>query len=284
VFNFLEDELEIYTDNMVIERAHRLGPRFNSRNEDPKRPIIVRFRDYMDTELIMGRAYKLKGTPFGIDRDYPKEISVARKELYSCQEAKDARQLRKKVQIAYPAKLIIEGQLIRDKFPEWQKYMRQDRLENICFSQQRLNVNVSVADQGIKASTATVANSESDRFSSDSESEDVFSGTNTHEDESARRKQTERGGDKHVIQMTSQDKRPRGGPDREKKCKTNEQPRKSNTQGSQTLHNNQTSEITRPGLSQHSDHSTDRSRARNRNRSSKHSNDSPTDPVNSTRL
>ncbi|KAH3795397.1 hypothetical protein DPMN_148947 [Dreissena polymorpha] len=81
VIRFLENELEIETEGMMIDRAHRLG-RINCHLNDQKRPMIVRFRDYVDTETILARALKLKRSLFGIDRQYPKEIARARKELY----------------------------------------------------------------------------------------------------------------------------------------------------------------------------------------------------------
>lgn len=50
---------------------------------DPKRQMVVKFQDNVDTETIMLKAYKLKGSRFGDDRQYPKEKSKARSELYS---------------------------------------------------------------------------------------------------------------------------------------------------------------------------------------------------------
>ena len=85
---------------------------------DPKRPIIVCFRDYNDTELVMEQAYPLRGSAFRLDRDYPKEISQARKDLYSSKEAKEGRRKQLRVQIKYLAKLFVDGRFVRDKFPE----------------------------------------------------------------------------------------------------------------------------------------------------------------------
>ena len=59
----------------------------------------------------MNKAYKLKNTHFGFDRDYPREIAEARKQLYTCEEAKRARYERKNVQIRYPARLFFDGVL-----------------------------------------------------------------------------------------------------------------------------------------------------------------------------
>lgn len=88
--NFMRDELDIDPDEMYIERAHRLGSLLSNRyrgKQDPKRPIIVRFMDYNDTDRVLEKGYRLKGSAFGLDRDYPKEIAVARKELYASSEA-----------------------------------------------------------------------------------------------------------------------------------------------------------------------------------------------------
>lgn len=53
VFDFLENELEIDTSEMRIERAHRMGKLTDRRINDAKRPMVVRFRDYIDTETIL---------------------------------------------------------------------------------------------------------------------------------------------------------------------------------------------------------------------------------------
>jgi hypothetical protein len=58
----------------------------------------------------MQKAYKLKGSKFGVDRDYPREFANARKSLYNSLEAKQARQDKEKMYITYPAKLFIQGQ------------------------------------------------------------------------------------------------------------------------------------------------------------------------------
>ena len=126
LLSFLEDELEIDTTGMCIDRAHRLGRRVNG--YDPRRPMIVRFRDYTDTERILQQAYKLRGTRFGVDRDYPKEIAEARRALYACTEAREARARRSKVQIRYPARLFIDGQLVDDKFPDWFQILSTPRI------------------------------------------------------------------------------------------------------------------------------------------------------------
>lgn len=57
--DFVHRHLDLDAGNMYLARAHHLGPRrIGQRN--PKRPIIVNFRDFCDTDLIMNRAHMLR--------------------------------------------------------------------------------------------------------------------------------------------------------------------------------------------------------------------------------
>lgn len=132
ILNFMARDMGIDTGGMVIDRAHRVGAitQIHKLNRtDPKRPVIARFRDYRDTEHILERSHKLKGTKFRIDRDYPKEIVEARKRLQYCEEAVNARKRGVKVQIKYPARLFINGQFVRDEFPDWYDCMKINRID-----------------------------------------------------------------------------------------------------------------------------------------------------------
>lgn len=73
-----EDQLQLddARSSIVIDRAHRLGKRRN--RAFSRRPIIVAFKDFADTERILSRGYFLKGTRFGVNRDYPMEINEVR--------------------------------------------------------------------------------------------------------------------------------------------------------------------------------------------------------------
>lgn len=123
IFRFLEDKLSI-DELPSIERAHRLG-RFNP--QKGPRPIIVAFSFFKDTEDILSQARSLKGTPFGISRDYPPEITRARQELWP--RFKEAREDRfNRVTIGYPAKLIVNGAVICDLFPDWDVVMKGSRI------------------------------------------------------------------------------------------------------------------------------------------------------------
>ena len=111
---------------MNLARAHRLGPRKIGIG-DPRRPIIVNFRDFIDTDTIMNKAFMLKNTPFSITYDLPKEINEARKRLWSDLRSIKANKPFVKFQILYPAKLLVEGK-VRDELPDWGKVMQGSRL------------------------------------------------------------------------------------------------------------------------------------------------------------
>ena len=94
------------------------------------RPIIAAFRDFPDVELILANAKKLKGTTYGINRDYPKEIADARRDLY--RQLKEIKRADSEVEVSlqYPAKLIVNGKLHTDKFPKWREIMKKSRFES----------------------------------------------------------------------------------------------------------------------------------------------------------
>ncbi|MES9880124.1 MAG: hypothetical protein ABW185_04505 [Sedimenticola sp.] len=122
ITKFLTSKLFIDRDQFSIARAHRLGrPRYQY-----IRPIIVAFGDYTDTELVMSKVRHLKGTGFGVDRDYPREIVDARKKLYP--GFKLARETQKRPAIKYPARLVVDGKTIQDEFPDWYDTMQLDRV------------------------------------------------------------------------------------------------------------------------------------------------------------
>ena len=78
----------------------------------------------------MSNAKRLKGTPYGINRDYPKEIADARRDLY-----KELKQIKHDdreadVSLQYPAKLVVDGSVRTDRFPKWRAVMKKSRLES----------------------------------------------------------------------------------------------------------------------------------------------------------
>jgi hypothetical protein len=130
IFELLESSLAMNTSDIYISRAHRLGAK-NPNRQIQSRPIIVCFRDFCDTENIMGRARMLKDTPYSVDVDLPREIQQARSRLWPRFKKCKQENPRSKVTIVYPAKLIMDHRLIHDEMPEWGRYMRNDRLLEI---------------------------------------------------------------------------------------------------------------------------------------------------------
>ena len=130
----ISEKLNINTENMYIQRAHRLGTlqrrgqiwrtEAHSRATPKPRPIIVCFRDYQDIEKILANVHLLKNSNIGIHRDYPKEIVDARSELWPLFKSEREQNPRAKVSIGFPAKVIVNGKVISNKFPDWYQVLR----------------------------------------------------------------------------------------------------------------------------------------------------------------
>ena len=125
------DNFQLDPDEICIQRAHRIGRLRKSRPKQiiHHRPLIAAFRDYQDCELILSHASRLQGTNKGISRDYPQEIIKARKPLRAEMKALKQSQPEAKISIQYPAKLVIDGRVHMDMFPQWREYMKRDRLK-----------------------------------------------------------------------------------------------------------------------------------------------------------
>lgn len=74
VRNFIQNQLNIDTKDIEIERSHRIG-RFQ---KDKQRPIVSRFLRFKDKETIKKSSFKLKGSTFGLSDQYPREINEKR--------------------------------------------------------------------------------------------------------------------------------------------------------------------------------------------------------------
>ena len=123
IARFLKDNLQI-DPCPAIPRAHRLG-RFRPNST---RAIIVYFLDFRDTELVLENANKLRNTNFHINRDFPKEIVNARKTLWP--ELKRLRGMhpKSKISIVFPAKIVADGRVVADMFPDWSQVLNGDRI------------------------------------------------------------------------------------------------------------------------------------------------------------
>ena len=72
----------------------------------------------------MSNGRLLQGKPFGISRDYPKEIIAARGRLWPEYKSLKFKYPDDKITIAFPAKLIWGGRVKRDEFPDWVSIMK----------------------------------------------------------------------------------------------------------------------------------------------------------------
>ena len=127
IYEFLYDMFGIAAERVVIERAHRLGP---WKRAVRKRPIIVAFRDYSSTELILNEAFQLRGTRFSIDKDYPAEIAKARRLLWNRYKQLKITS-RETVKMVYPAKIIVGRKVVEDAFPGWNSILKSERVEPV---------------------------------------------------------------------------------------------------------------------------------------------------------
>ena len=73
----IREKLDIDTDGISIERAHRAG----KKKDGKQRVIIARFLDFKDKERIMKRANRLKNSGIYINEDYAEETMKKRAEL-----------------------------------------------------------------------------------------------------------------------------------------------------------------------------------------------------------
>lgn len=149
IAEFLKEHLNI-DPCPTIPRIHRLG-RFQ-RNKT--RPIIANFIDTRDADNVVSNAKLLKGKKFSINRDFPKEISNARKALWPEFKETRSRYPNSRVSLAYPAKIVKDGTVIVDKFPHWNLMLHGDR--------QSIDVERSIAlhsqPQGARAFNGPYAN------------------------------------------------------------------------------------------------------------------------------
>ena len=78
VRGFLEETMQVNTSSIELDRCHRIGPR----RRDKIRPLVIRFLRYKDKEYIRKLApEKLRGSPYGISEQFPKEIADRRRLL-----------------------------------------------------------------------------------------------------------------------------------------------------------------------------------------------------------
>ena len=131
LYDFMAGALQLsdaQLDDIVFQEVYRLsrvkrGVAPDGRPWKP-RPLLARFRDFRIRQSILGRAKALKGTEYAIREDFPAEIRTARGKLW--EDLKRAKSEHLKAKIAYPAKLVVEGQVVKVMFPDWGKWTPAD--------------------------------------------------------------------------------------------------------------------------------------------------------------
>ena len=110
---------------------HTAKQRQRQRTDNHKRPIIIAFQKYSNIDRFLDAAYILKGSSYSVTRDYPKEKVAFRQRLMPI--FKSERQNRNnKVSIEYPARLVVNGHVIKDEFPDWYQVLEYDRYTLAC--------------------------------------------------------------------------------------------------------------------------------------------------------
>ena len=90
--------------------------------------MIAAFRDFKCKQDILFSSSCLKGSPFAIREDFPAEIRTARGKLWY--EFKNAKSQILRARIVYLAKLVIDGRVVHDMFPEWGRWAMDGYEEN----------------------------------------------------------------------------------------------------------------------------------------------------------
>ena len=77
VKTIISDKLELDSDDIPIERAHRVG----ARKDRKPRTIVVKFLRYKDREKVLKSRRKLKGSKVVIREDFSDRVAEKRKQL-----------------------------------------------------------------------------------------------------------------------------------------------------------------------------------------------------------
>ena len=100
---------------VIIQRAHRIPPGpHNARSDNKPRPLIVNFHDFNDRVAVKaGRKNIPADCDIGVSDDLPLAIRAARRRLHS--ELESYKSENRDSYILYPAKLYVDGHLVREE-------------------------------------------------------------------------------------------------------------------------------------------------------------------------
>lgn len=108
---FMQSSLKLPHDtvhNITFHRVHRIGAKSNSR----PRSIVAKFELFKQKELVKSRGRELKGTTYGMNDQFPREIQERRKKLLPI--LREYREKGRRVALTVD-RLYIDGQLYRDR-------------------------------------------------------------------------------------------------------------------------------------------------------------------------
>lgn len=115
--NFMQSALKLPPDTVsqiTFHSVHRIRKKNNTKGRP--RPIVAKFEHYKHKELVKSKGRELKGTDYGLNDQFPREIQERRKKLYPI--LKQYREKGRHVALTVD-KLYIDGQLYRDSNTSW---------------------------------------------------------------------------------------------------------------------------------------------------------------------
>ncbi|KAI2654673.1 hypothetical protein H4Q32_011448 [Labeo rohita] len=112
VKDFMTKQLKIPAETVQTITFHRVHRIRSQNNNSRPQPIIAKFEHYKHKELVQKQGRQLKGTNYGLNEQYPKDILLHRKQLFPIRKQKINEG---KKAIIIVDKLYIDGQLYRDK-------------------------------------------------------------------------------------------------------------------------------------------------------------------------
>ena len=116
VKNFMKTQLKIPPETLQSITFHRIH-RFGKSTNTSHRPIVAKFEHFQDKVLVKSKGKELKGTNFGLNEQYPREINERRKVLYPIMKEHRSKNIRTSLIVD---KLYINGQLFKDsKITPW---------------------------------------------------------------------------------------------------------------------------------------------------------------------
>ncbi len=112
VKNFIKTYLKLPEDtveNICFERVHRMGAK--KPGAPRPRPIVAKFGYFKQKEQVKSRGRELKGTDFGVNDQFPKEILERRKILFPIRRSLIQKGSRAVIAVD---RLYVDGQLYRN--------------------------------------------------------------------------------------------------------------------------------------------------------------------------